>query len=607
MISSKETVKEKVLISGKLTVNLLSQQVYYDGAQITLPELSYQLLVTLMNNWPNTMMQDELIFSVWGQTQVQNSTLSQRVKLLRQTLKAAHCDPAYIALVRGKGYRFAEIVSVETLCLEAKAHDKEQQSYDTAQHKIKSDGTSEHGRNSNPTNNAVDQSALQSHTSILYTQVSKLKSKHIVLAVLSLFLVIALLLLSSPPLKNVEQDNSNKTEGVYQRKILTIIPFDAVEGSKDKRSIDNSYLGSSFSQELLYTLTAVKGLKVIAYDPLTREQLRQLPATAIGQKLNVSYIVKGSIERIDQVFRVNVRLLSTKDNEVLLGNSYEVDYSKLPELKYDVATSISGYFQQTKDDISALRTKYNLVKPKAYDLYLKALDYSQGNSYRDNFNAKLLLEQAYGLFPSCPDITIAYANALNNDFSFGRSDKTVLIQASKLANKTIALYPERSYGYASLARNYLLLKSYEKAEKYFTLALQINRENIDALSGISHLQIINKEFNKAAKNIELVATLDPGSTRSLILSARLNFEIGAFNKSRDAYQSVIKVEPDNINALVGLSHLAIIEDKIDSANEYYLKAETYDSTSPKVKALKTRITLAEKQYQEAQLSNDKHL
>jgi len=204
------------------------------------------------------------------------------------------------------------------------------------------------------------------------------------------------------------------------------------------------------------------------------------------------------------------------------------------------------------------------------------------------------LADAYGLFPSCPDITIAYANVLNNDFSFGRSDKTVLLQASALANKTISQYPERSYGYASLARNYFLLEKYEKAEEYFTSALQINRENIEALTGISHLQIINKEFSKAAKNIKLLATLDPGSTRSLLLSAKLNFELGIFNKSRDAYQAVIKVEPDNIDALVGLSLLDMTENKIDSAKIYYLKAETHDATSPKVKALQVKIKLAEK-------------
>lgn len=596
MISSKKTEKAKILISGKLKVNLLNQQVHYDDAQITLPELSYQLLVSLMNSWPNTMTQDQLICAVWGKTQVQNSTLSQRVKLLRQTLKAHHCDPANIALVRGKGYRFAEVVIVESLCLATQQRENENSRNDVTRTDTITD-----------TSTAMDTKTPQSQTSILPAQTSKLINKQIILMVTFLTIIVTLLILFFSLPKNVDSyPSNNNAEQVYQRQSLAILPFNAFDKNQNKQG-DDSYLGGSFSQELISTLIEVKGLKIVAHDPLTRQQLSQLPATDIGQKLNVRFVIKGSISRIDQMFRVNLQLLSTRDNEVLLSKSYEVEYSNFSTLKYDVSTSISRYFQPLNNEILSLRTEFNLVKPKAYDLYLKALEYSQGNTYRDNLNAKLLLEDAYNIFPSCPDITIAYANALNDEFSFGRSDKAVLIQSSALANKTISLYPERSYGYASLARNYFLLKEYEKSEEYFTLALQINRENIDALTGLSHLQIINKEFSKAAKNIELVATLDPGSTQSLILSARLNFELGIYKKSHDAYQSVIRVEPDNINALVGLSLLAITQGKIDSAERYYLIAETYDSGAPKVKALKAKITLAEKQYQEAQLPNDKHI
>jgi len=596
MISCEKTEKAKFFISGKLKVNLLNQHVYYDDTQITLPELSYQLLVSLMNSWPNSMTQDELICAVWGKTQVQNSTLSQRVKLLRQTLKAHHCDPAYIGLVRGKGYRFAEVVRVESLCLAKQELEKEHSRSDVTSIDTITD-----------TSSAMDKKMPQSQASTLLAQTSKLINKHIILTVTFLAIIITLLLLFFLSPKNVDSSPSNNnTEHVYQRQSLAILPFDTFDKNQNKQA-DNSYLGGSFSQELISTLIKVKGLKIVAHDPLTRQELSQLPATDIGQKLNVRFVIKGSISRVDQLFRVNLQLLSTRDSEVLLSKSYEVEYSKLSTLKYDVATSISRYFQPLNNEILSLRTEFNLVKPKAYDLYLKALDYSQGNTYRDNLNAKLLLEDAYSIFPSCPDITIAYANALNDKFSFGRSDKSVLIQSSELANKTIALYPERSYGYASLARNYFLLKEYDKAEEYFTLALQINSENIDALTGISHLQIINKEFSKAAKNIELLATLDPGSTQSLMLSARLNFELGIYKKSHDAYQSVIRVEPDNINALVGLSLLAMTQGKTDNAERYYLKAEAHDSASPKVKALKVKIKLAEKQYQEAQLSHDKHL
>ncbi|MBD1581299.1 tetratricopeptide repeat protein [Pseudoalteromonas sp. S16_S37] len=100
----------KYLKAGDLYLNCESKQVFFNEQRIELPTLSYKLLFELMAAWPETLTQDELIARVWGSLHVQNTTLSQRVKLLRQSLKAVSDDLVFIEVERSNGYRFAREV-----------------------------------------------------------------------------------------------------------------------------------------------------------------------------------------------------------------------------------------------------------------------------------------------------------------------------------------------------------------------------------------------------------------------------------------------------------------------------------------------------------------
>ena len=88
---------------GDLELDLGQVRVVRDGVELALPPLSFRLLLELARIAPDVARPDELLDRVWAGVVVNEETLKQRVKLLRQALGESGRDPRYVPTVRGTG------------------------------------------------------------------------------------------------------------------------------------------------------------------------------------------------------------------------------------------------------------------------------------------------------------------------------------------------------------------------------------------------------------------------------------------------------------------------------------------------------------------------
>ena len=555
-------MENQFLMSGDLQVNLLTQQVSFQDKPVALPILSYKLLVNLMSAWPQTQSQDELISSIWGKVQVQNTTLNQRIKLLRQALKAQGCDPACVALVRGVGYRFAEEV-----------------------HSLKSAGKAEQEFTATPEKDI---------TATAKSRKSNKSSRWKIYLTLITVLSVVSILLQWSDRQVMDTDSGQVLASPDQlRQSITVLPFVA---NSFANNTDN-YLGQSFSADVLNLLTEVKSLQVISHNRITRKKLTALEISEIGKKLKVDNVLKGSITLAGEGVNVDIKLLATSKNEILWSKKYYVDKSGLFFLKTDIARDIKTFLLPNDDQELNYNVDVNMINPKAYDFYLKAMDYYRRNTTQDNRHAQSLISNAYQLSPSCLNIITGYAAVLNRGMRFGSHDYALMAQAKNLANKAITLYPQLSPGYVELANNYLLQQDNVMALKYFNKALSLSPENVTALTGLIKIQISSSQFKQALVNISLLKILDPGSTTSLLLSGNRHFSLFLFAQAEQDYKAVIKVEPDNIDALLGLAKTSLMLENFGDAKKYHSVAENFSQHSVKAFYFYMEMLFAQQDYQ----------
>lgn len=97
-----------------LIIDTEERAVRRDKAALKLPDLSFDLLLSLIETAPKPMDNAEISKRAWGIEHVSDQTISQRVTLLRKALGDNPKDPAYIRTIRGKGYAiFGSIERIE--------------------------------------------------------------------------------------------------------------------------------------------------------------------------------------------------------------------------------------------------------------------------------------------------------------------------------------------------------------------------------------------------------------------------------------------------------------------------------------------------------------
>ncbi|MBO9873327.1 MULTISPECIES: winged helix-turn-helix transcriptional regulator [Xanthomonas] len=90
---------------GDLRIDAARQRVERDGAVLEVGGLSFRLLHYLLQQGQRVVGFDELIAQVWAPALVNEETVTQRVRLLRQALGDASRQPRYLRSVRGQGYQ----------------------------------------------------------------------------------------------------------------------------------------------------------------------------------------------------------------------------------------------------------------------------------------------------------------------------------------------------------------------------------------------------------------------------------------------------------------------------------------------------------------------
>src|SRR5450432_2755227 len=104
-------IDSEIFLVGDLQLDVGQQRVTRAGIEITLPNLSFQLLLALIRVAPNVLTNDLLMARVWPGLIVSPETVTKRVNLLREALGDDAQEPRYIAGVRSRGYQLVATIS----------------------------------------------------------------------------------------------------------------------------------------------------------------------------------------------------------------------------------------------------------------------------------------------------------------------------------------------------------------------------------------------------------------------------------------------------------------------------------------------------------------
>ncbi|MFC1959312.1 winged helix-turn-helix domain-containing protein [Chloroflexota bacterium] len=108
-LSSAVSTENKIIVSGKLFINVDARQVIINGETIHLTPLEYDLLYYLAKNQGRVIVHRELLREIWGpEYGDEREYLRVFVSQIRKKVEDDPARPAYILTEPRIGYRFAD-------------------------------------------------------------------------------------------------------------------------------------------------------------------------------------------------------------------------------------------------------------------------------------------------------------------------------------------------------------------------------------------------------------------------------------------------------------------------------------------------------------------
>ena len=339
-------------------------------------------------------------------------------------------------------------------------------------------------------------------------------------------------------------------------KSIAVLPFENLSHEEE-----NAFFADGMQDEILTHLARIADLKVIGRTSLVQYKIgiaRDLHR--IGRELGVANVVEGSVRRAGNRIRVNLRLVDTRTERELWGQSYERDLADVFAVQSEIAVAIAD---ELHAELSA-NEKSDIERPPASDIAAVSLYTQAENLLLTSFSsaakvkylqAAELLDQAVARDPSFlrAYCRLAYAHDL---LYFGGFDHTParLALAETAVQAASRLRPEAGETHLARAENlyhgYLdydgALAELENARRSLP-----NHPRVFALKG--YIQRRQGHWEESTRNLERSIELDP---RNFFTLQQIALSYGLLHRYADAasiWERALAVEPGDVNTKVGLA------------------------------------------------------
>lgn len=499
-------------LAGDLCVDAGAMRVTRGGQSLRLQGLSFDLLLTLVRAAPDVVSVDQLMDRTWPGLVVSPETVSQRVKLLREALGDESRDPRYVAVVRGRGYRF--VASVAPLAAAAPG--------------------------SSP--------------------VARPWRTWAALGALALVLAPAAYLALDDE-RESSAPASPVAAGLGENSIA-VLPFENRSGD----GTDGALLADGLQDDLLTRLAKVPSLEVISRSSVMAYRGSRKNLRVIGQELGVAHILEGSVQQTSGRVRVNVQLIDARSDAHRWAETYdrELTAHNLLAIQTDIARAVStallGVLPVRDGDPGQLATG----NTAAYLAYL-AGKFQHNAWFIDNApdglrTAAEHFRRAAELDPEFAAAHAALARVMMERYWMGEANRVAdLEEAQSRVTRALELAPQlpearvaegfyHYYGFRDYAR---ALAAFEEAERLMPGGAEIHVAKGLVLRRLGRGSEALASFARARQ-------LDPGNLKPLFYSIDLQAALRDYPAAEALVAQVQRRFPRDARVLETAATLAFL-------------------------------------------------
>lgn len=420
-----------------------------NGREVHLEPIVLKLLIYLISHRDRLVPRRELIDTVWRDTVISDSALSQAVARLRKALDDDPRAPRYIETVHSQGFRF--IAGVEEV--ESDAH---------------------------PDHAAGPKKAPATR-------------KAVAVGIIAVAVLIGLIILWP---EHVSRDSSQSGDV----RSLAVLPLNNLTGNPEQ-----DYFIDGMQDTLITELSQIPELRVISRQSTMRYRGSDTAMPEIARELGVEALVEGSVLRIDDQVEVNLQLVRGHSDEHLWAARYEREAAHIFELFREVAAAIAPVI-----GLETTGRPAGPIDPRATRAYWRGLgqmDRATPGSLQvaiEQFQLSVSIEPGFSL--AWGNLAAAYAMyAVRGQVP----SREAIENARAAAMKAIAAGDNAYIGYAALGWVRLWTLDLPGACEAFHEALRINPSAPFAMHGDADCLLLNGHMDESVERTRELAMINP--------------------------------------------------------------------------------------------------
>lgn len=271
------------------------------------------------------------------------------------------------------------------------------------------------------------------------------------------------------------------------------------------------YLGEGFAFLAKSCLSRFRCWIVIPWPSSGFDSATAVDFTAVGQVIDADFAVDCVLDWRGGEGKLFVSLIDCRDGSEVWSALYPVKEHDLQEVSSSVAGAVAANLASQVNHITLLRhARSTPGNPVAYDLWLKGHQLSRLWTAEADAEAEAMFLRAIDLDPGLAGSHASLAQILCSR-SLVRpgypNRKADCATAFRHAHEAIALDPYDPRCHISMAWNWLIAKSPERANTHFRMAVDLNPNDPEALiaaaCGLSFLGHIEDAKGLAAKAVQM--------------------------------------------------------------------------------------------------------
>lgn len=342
---------------------------------------------------------------------------------------------------------------------------------------------------------------------------------------------------------------------------IAVLPF--VNMSSDP---EQEYFSDGISEQILDALASVPDLRVIARTSSYAFKGTKTDVATIAAKLQVAYVLEGSVRKSGQRVRVTTQLIRAADSSHVWSETFDRQIGDIFAIQDEIAQAVVKRME-LKIRGGKVRPRGTTANAEAYALFL------QSRYLLDQRGAQSM-QQAYERIRHVIELDPRYADAwaLLGSIQFTRADYALtdaapaFAEAREAARKALAIDPDNVEGLL-IAAQFAGSQDWQwaQANDYLRRAMQMEPGNGRVLSVAGSNALYQGHVEEAIRLYQqslLVDPMRPAVHRTIAVAL---LAAGRPQEAETAMHTALRLNPEQISGMYWLGRAQLATGQLDAA------------------------------------------